>query len=96
MEDFANEIITIVDEEGNEHSFEELDRVETESGKYIALIPVYDETDEDNDEEDELIILKVSEEDDETILEPITDEKEFDEIAEIFEERLAEMFDFEE
>ena len=40
------------------------------------------------------VILKVSEEDGETYLEPIEDDNEFNEIGKIFEERLTEMFDF--
>lgn len=96
MEEYTPDLITIIDEEGNEHLFEELDRVETETGKYVALLPFYENLDENEDEEDELIILKVTEENDEVILEPIEDEKEFDEVGEIFEERLAELFDFDE
>ena len=92
MEDMIPELISIVDEDGNEHNFEELDRVETEDGKYVALIPCEEDGDEDSGE---LIILKVAEEDGETFLIPIEDEKEFDEIGEIFQERLAEYFDFE-
>lgn len=95
MEDMIPEMISIVDDNGIEHTFEELDRVETESGKYVALIPVDDEGDGDEDS-GELIILKVIEEDDEFYLEPIEDEKEFDEIGEIFQERLSEFFEFEE
>ena len=96
MEEYTPDLITIIDDEGNEHLFEELDRVETETGKYVALLPFYENLDENEDEEDELIILKVTEENDEVILEPIEDEKEFDEVGEIFEERLAELFDFDE
>lgn len=79
--------ITIIDDNENEHVFEELDRIETEDGnKYIALIPADDE----DDEECELIFLKVIEENDANYLEPITDDKLFDEIADIFTERLRE------
>lgn len=91
MDDNVN-LINIVDDDGNEHVFEELDRIETDDGKkYIALIPADDE-----DEEGELIILEVIEEDDANYLEPITDDKLFDEISEIFIERLSEAFDISE
>ena len=63
--------------------------------KYKVLKP--EEVSEDMlDESGELIILRVIEENGETILEPIEDEEEFNEIGEIFEERLADLFDFEE
>lgn len=95
MDEFEN-IVTVIDDDGNEHEFEELDRIETEDGqKYIALIPLYEE-DDMSDDEGELIILKVSDDDGETVLEPIENEEEFDEIAAAFEERLAEFFEFEE
>lgn len=96
MDEFTPEIVSILDEEGNEHLFEELDRIETENGKYVALLPFSESEEEISDEDNELIILKVIEENDEFYLEPIEDDKEFNEIGEIFEERLSEMFIFEE
>jgi uncharacterized protein YrzB (UPF0473 family) len=96
MDEFTPEIVSILDEEGNEHLFEELDRIETENGKYVALLPFFESEEEISDEDNELIILKVIEENDEFYLEPIEDDKEFNEIGEIFEERLSEMFIFEE
>lgn len=96
MDEFTPEIVSIFDEEGNEHLFEELDRIETENGKYVALLPFSESEEEVSDEDNELIILKVIEESDGFYLEPIEDDKEFNEIGEIFEERLSEMFIFEE
>ena len=94
MDEFEN-LVTVIDDNGNEHIFEELDRIETEDGqKYIALVPVYD--DDENEEDGELIILKVTDVSGDTVLEPIENEDEFDEIASAFEERLAEFFEFEE
>ena len=94
MDEFEN-LVTVIDDNGNEHIFEELDRIETEDGqKYIALLPVYD--DDENEEEGELIILKVTDVSGDTVLETIENEDEFDEIASAFEERLAEFFEFEE
>lgn len=96
MDEFTPAIVSILDEEGNEHLFEELDRIETENGKYVALLP-YSESEEDlSDEDNELIILKVIEDNNEFYLEPIENDKEFNEVGEIFEERLSEMFLFEE
>lgn len=94
MDELEN-LVTVIDDDGTEHVFEELDRIETEDGqKYIALLPIIDE--DDSEESDELIILKVSEDSGDTVLEPIENDEEFDEIAAAFEERLAEYFDFEE
>lgn len=93
-EEFNPDLVSVVDENGVEHVFEELDRIETDTAKYVALLPVYDDAEEILDDDGELIILKVCEEDGETYLEPIEDDNEFNEIGKIFEERLSELFDF--
>ena len=95
-EEFNPDLVSVIDENGVEHVFEELDRIETDTAKYVALLPVYDEAEEIIDDDGELIILKVCEEDGETYLEPIEDDNEFNEIGKIFEERLSELFDFNE
>lgn len=94
-ENYNPDIVSVVDEDGVEHTFEELDRIETDEGRYVALLPVYDEAEDILEDDGELIILRVSEEDGETYLEPIEDEDEFNEIGEIFEERLCNLFDIE-
>ena len=95
MEEYGNDIVTVVDDDGEEHEFEVLDRIETDEKKYIALLPVFETQNDLLDDSGELIILQVTEEDGETVLEPIEDETEFDEIGAIFEKRLAEFFEFE-
>ena len=95
-EEFNPDLVSVIDENGVEHVFEELDRIETDTAKYVALLPVYDEAEEILDDDGELIILKVCEEDGETYLEPIEDDNEFNEIGKIFEERLSELFEFNE
>ncbi|MBE6747699.1 MAG: DUF1292 domain-containing protein [Ruminococcaceae bacterium] len=94
-EEFGPDIVSVVDDDGVEHTFEELDRIETDEGKFVALLPVYDEAEEILDSNGELIILKVTEEDGELYLEPIEDDKLFDKIGKLFEERLADIFEFE-
>ena len=95
-EEFNPDLVSVIDENGVENIFEELDRIETDTAKYVALLPVYDDAEEILDDDGELIILKVCEEDGETYLEPIEEDNEFNEIGKIFEERLSELFDFEE
>ena len=95
-EEFNPDLVSVIDENGVEHVFEELDRIETDTAKYVALLPVYDEAEEILDDDGELIILKVCEEDGETYLEPVEDDNEFNEIGKIFEERLSELFAFDE
>lgn len=93
--EYNPDIVSVVDEEGKEHVFEELDRIETDDGRYVALLPMFDDPQEMLDDSGELIILKVEEDDDgDTYLCPIEDEDEFNEIGQAFEERLSELFDF--
>ena len=92
-EAYNPDIVRVVDEDGTEHIFEELDRIETDDARYVALLPVYDEAEEILDDDGELIILRVTEEDGETYLEPIEDDEEFNRIGAAFEERLADLFD---
>ena len=94
MDEFGPEIATVTDENGQEHEFEVLDRIETDDGKkYIALTPYYEDPEQLLQDEGELIVLRVIEENDEIWFEAIEDDDEFDEIGSIFEERLAELFD---
>ncbi len=93
--EFNPDLVSVVDENGVEHVFEELDRIETDEGRFVALLPVYQDAAEILDDDGELIILSVVEEEDgEIYLEPIEDDKLFDEIGKIFEERLADVFEF--
>ncbi len=95
-EEYTPDIVSIVDEDGKEHIFEELDRIETDKGRYVALLPLPETPDQITEDDNELIILKVEEEKGETYLCPIEDDEEFNEVGQAFEERLADMFDFEE
>lgn len=95
MEEYVPDTINIVDEEGNEYLFEELDRIETDSGLYVALCHIPEAPEEIiEDAEEEFIVLKVVPgEGEEVTLEPIEDEEEYDEIGKIFLERFAQMFE---
>ncbi len=85
-------IVSVVDEDGEEHIFEELDTIELDDKEYVALLPVYD--DDIVDENGELIILMRNYSGDDIYLEPIEDENEFMKIGKMFEERLSDIFDF--
>ena len=93
--EFNPDLVSVVDENGETHVFEELDRIETDEGRFIALLPVYDDAEEILDDDGELIILQVVEDEDgETYLEPIEDDALFNAIGKIFEERLEDIFEF--
>lgn len=94
-DEYGPDLVTVLDEEGQEHQFEMLDAIETDDGRYVALLPVYENPADELNDDGELVILEVVEEDGEEILSPIEDDDVFDEIAEIFEERLSEIYDIE-
>lgn len=90
----TSDIVSVVDDDGTEHLFEEIDRIETDDGKrYVALLPIYDDATEILDDDGDVFILKVIEENGETYLIQIEDEKEFNEIGNIFEDRLFELYE---
>ena len=83
MEEMENEIplVTLEDEEGNEVDFEFLDIVEYEGEEFIVLI----ENDEDTDE---VVILKINPIDDETEeYVSIEDEELLDKLFDIFKKK---------
>lgn len=90
-EEFETEIITLVDDEGQEHQFELLDAIETDDGKYVALLPV------DESVEEEMGVYYIFEvitgEDGEEQLAELEDDELLDSLAEIFESRVEELFD---
>jgi uncharacterized protein YrzB (UPF0473 family) len=87
MEDKECEIITLTDEEGNEHELLIVDKIVVNETEYLALVPAQE------CEDDGLYIYKVIVEDGEEYIEPIEDDKEFEEISETFEDRLSEAYD---
>lgn len=74
---YGDDIITITDEDGVEYVLEVLATMESEGSVYYALVPV---TENDDDEELEVSILKVVEENGEEILCAIEDEDEMERI----------------
>ncbi len=95
-QEYNPDIISVSDDDGNEHMFEELDRIETDDGKkYVALLPVYDEAEEILDGDDELFVLEVIEgEDGETYLQQIESEEDLLEIGDIMFERIKKKYPF--
>lgn len=94
--DYNPDIISLSDDNGNEYTFEVLDAVETDTGRYVAMIPVYDEPEKMLDDSGELVVLKEFYEDGENYFEEIEDDAEYETIAEMFIDRLSDMFEIDE
>ena len=91
--EYNPDIITLTDEEGKEFSFELLDSIETDEGRYVALMPTYQAPEDLLSEKGELVILKVVEVDGEDLFEDIEDDDEYDTIADCFIDRLQDIFE---
>ncbi len=93
MENEDNFLVDLFDDEGNKQTFEHLDTVQVNGADYVICIPYKEEED---DEVDEVIILKIDgEEDGESVLVPEEDLEVLDKAYELFKERNADLFDFE-
>jgi len=94
--EYDPEILTLNDETGKEYSFEVLDAVETDTGRYVALLPVYDNPEQLVEERADLIVLKEMEENGENFFEEIDDDDEYETVAEMFVDRLSDAFEIDE
>lgn len=96
-ENYDFDIITVTDDDGVEHQFEEIDRIETDDGnRYVAMLPIFENGEELLEDDGEAIILKVLDENGETYLVEIEDEGEYNEVRDFFQERLNELFEYDE
>ena len=80
-------IVVLNDEQGNEVKFEFLDLVELDNEEYVVLLPVTDEGEED---EGEVVILKLEDTDDDSEEESyvgVEDEEILNKVFEIFKEK---------
>ena len=83
-------VITLTDDEtGEEQDFEIWARATVDEQLYYALVPV-------EDEGDEYVILKATEQDDEVFFETIDDDEEFYKVEEYFNDLLFSEVDYDE
>lgn len=81
-------IVVLTDEEGNEVSFEFIDLIEYQGEEFVVLLPC-------EDEDNEVVILKVEEGDtEEENYVSVDDENKLMTIFEIFKERFKDEFTF--
>ena len=89
-EDFGPDIITLLDDDNNQHEFEIIDEVEYQGETFYALMPT------DNNkfrvDDSQYYIFKVVEEDGEEFLDEVEDGEIFNALADIFEDRFNDTF----
>lgn len=85
-----DDIVVLVDENGEEVEFEHLDTIEMNGSEYVVLLPL-DQAGSVNDDTDEVVILKVEHtEDGEDSFISVEDDEEMDAVFEEFKARLEE------
>ncbi len=95
-EEYNPDLITLTDDEGKEYTFEVLDAIETDTARYLALLPQYEDPKAMLDDSGELVIVKVAEEDGEEYFCEIEDDDEYETIADAFVDRLEDFFEIDE
>lgn len=91
--EYNPDIITLADDEGKEYTFEVLDAIETDEGRYLALLPTFEDPQQMLDDSGELVIVKVGEEDGEEYYYEIEDDDEYETVADAFVDRLEDFFE---
>lgn len=82
-EEYGNDFVTLIDEDGNEVEFEHIDTVEYEGRTYLAFIPAELSVEEDA----EVVIMQIVEENGEEMLEGVEDDDIADAVFQIVMER---------
>lgn len=92
QDDFGADLLTLVDDEGNEHEFEILDVIDGEDGCFYALLPSYSDPQEQVEAEGTYYIFEAIEEDGEQQLAEVEDKALLDKLAKQFEARFEEFY----
>ena len=78
MENEERQLIETVDEDGNVINFELYDIVEVEGKEYALLLPA--EAEEENSEDGEIVIMRLTKDGEDYLFETIEDDEEFDKV----------------
>ncbi len=96
MANERDDVIVLVNENGEEESFRHLDTIEMNDNKYVVLSPLsqYDDGGE-NDEVEDIVILKLQQGDDgEDTLVVVEEDDEIEAVFEEFRSRVEDEYDF--
>ncbi|RCX18408.1 uncharacterized protein DUF1292 [Anaerobacterium chartisolvens] len=95
MAEERDDIVILVDDNGDEAEFEHLDTIEINESEYVILIPLSENEDEDMEEE-EVVILKIEHgEDGEDSFVSVENEEELNAVFEEFKLRMEDEYEFE-
>lgn len=92
MSEERDDVVVLVDENGEEVEFEHLDTIELNGNEYVILLPV-EEVEEEKDI-DEVVILKIEHGEEEDSFVSVDDDDELEAVFEEFKIRMEDEFDF--
>jgi uncharacterized protein YrzB (UPF0473 family) len=90
-----NNVITLLDDDGNEHRFDLLNIVEVDDVRYAVMIPegtdLESSEEENDDEEEEAVIFRIeTDEAGEEVLVDIEDDAEFEKVCDYLDQMMEE------
>ena len=88
--EFAADLITLIDDEGTEHSFEILDVIENDDGCFYALFPTNNNKTSDDSS---YYIFEAIDENGEQVLAEVENETLLKKLADSFEARFEDLYD---
>jgi len=96
MTEDRDDLIVLIDEDGEESEYEHIDTIEMDGNEYVILLPAGEEEEPDEQDAEEVVILKVEEDEEgEDAFISIEDEEELNRVFEEFKLRMQDEYDFE-
>ena len=92
-DEFGTDLLTLVDEEDEQHEFEVLDVIDNDEGCFYALLPTFDDPQEQLQADGTYYIFEVIDENGEEQLAEVEDEALLDRLAAEFERHFEELYD---
>lgn len=89
---YEADLLTLIDDEGQEHEFEIIDELETDDGHFMALVPTQQDPEEISSDAETYYIFEVIEEDGEEQLQEVEDDELLDKLADLFESRFNDAY----
>ena len=89
---YEADLITLIDDEGQEHEFEIIDELDNDDGHYMALVPTQQDPEDISSDAETYYIFEGVEEDGEEQLQEVDDDELLDKLADIFETRFNEAY----
>ncbi len=90
--EYEVDLLTLIDDDGQEHEFEIIDELETDEGHFMALVPTQQDPEEISAEAETYYIFEVIEEDGEEQLQEVESDELLDKLADIFESRFNDAY----